>query len=84
MIEAGLEKLVEKFVREFTKDVCSLVRQNERIVFEPFLNHTLIEGCTILYIKVGCTFPIVISSEFRIGSIETATIGKTHPTSLLR
>ena len=35
MIEAGLEKLVEKFVREFTKDVCSLVSQNERIVFKP-------------------------------------------------
>ena len=35
MIEAGLEKLVEKFVREFTKDVCSLVSQNERMVFKP-------------------------------------------------
>ena len=37
MIEAGLEKLVEKFVREFTKDVCSLVSQNERMVLN--FNH---------------------------------------------
>ena len=40
MIEAGLEKLVEKFVREFTKDVCSLVSQNERIVLN--FNHYVI------------------------------------------
>ena len=40
MIEAGLEKLVEKFVREFTKDVCSLVSQNERMVLN--FNHYVI------------------------------------------
>ena len=31
--------------------------------------------------KVGCIFPMVISSEFRMGTMEGTTIGKTHPTS---
>ena len=34
MIEAGLEKLIERYVREFTKDVRSLISQHERIVLE--------------------------------------------------
>ena len=34
---------------------------------------------TQLKYKVGCVFPLVIWSEFRMGSIKTITIGKTHP-----
>ena len=37
MIEAGLEKLIERYVREFTKDVRSLISQHERIVLETLL-----------------------------------------------
>ena len=34
--------------------------------------------------KVGCAFPVVIWSESRLGSIETTTIEKTHPTVVNR
>ena len=41
MIEAGLEKLIERYVREFTKDVRSLISQHERIVLETGCGRTV-------------------------------------------